>query len=94
MEHQEIIDVVSGINEEISSLTNDIDLYLNFSTNGFASIISLGDFPLWCSEDDDREYSDDGDAYEDLSVYLCRKIRKLSNTLIKISQTVENIKHK
>jgi hypothetical protein len=89
MDDQEIMDVISLINEEISALTDDMDLYLNFSTNGFAGIISLGDFQLWCSEDDDREFNEETNSYEPLLGYLCKKIQDLSNTLIKISKTVK-----
>ena len=50
---------------------------------GYTNITFMG-IDIWCSEDDEREFIDDGNEYEDWSTYFKRRINKLKNAGINI----------
>ncbi len=80
---KEALEAVENINQEIYE-----DLWekygetfpiLELQTDGYAIAITfMGDYQLWCSENDEREYFDeDKDEYEPLEKYLRRKVQEL-----------------
>ncbi|KKL81332.1 hypothetical protein LCGC14_1995800 [marine sediment metagenome] len=91
---KEILHAVEDINQEIYEFFEEkygeTFPILELQTDGFASVITfMGNYQLWTSEDDEREYIDeDKDEYEPFEPYLRRKTQEMINQIgsIKIKE--------
>jgi hypothetical protein len=79
MKPQEIIDVIDKINQDLNEQLeeNGMIFTLSYSTNGYVDIIEFLDNVIWNSEDDCRDWIDEGYTQEDLETYIRREINKL-----------------
>ncbi len=89
---KEVLEAVENINQEIYDFFEEkygeTFPILELRTDGFAFVITfMENYPLWTSEDDEREYNEAKDEYEPFESYLRRKtqemIDKISNIKIK-----------
>ena len=53
------------------------DIGISLSTNGFATVVDFCGITLWCSENDDREYTEMTDLFEPFEPFLRRKLKEL-----------------
>jgi len=83
--------IVYNINTELYELSEDFcveyGVGLQFSTDGYASVIEFMGYVLWSTEDDEREYIEDKDDYEPLAPFVRRKFNELINNLSTLKLT-------
>lgn len=85
MKSQEIIDIISKLNDEIYKITKNEYIYFNYITNRLVDIIEFLDYPIWNSEIDERKYlNDNNDTQEDLETYLRREVNNFIKDIRKI----------
>ena len=74
LEHKEVIDTVEAINQMLFDKSGEVELGLEYHTNGFAQNVLFGEQCLWSSEDDTRRYDEPSDSYEPLEDCLRREL--------------------
>jgi len=81
--------IITSINDDIIDFGFDNEEYptpLTYQSDGDVIGINYLDFYLWDSENDPREYHDNGKdlIYEDLEEFLKREINKINKEISKI----------
>ena len=86
IEGEKIIEIIEKLNEEIYDNGGDEEFtYFDFRTNGTSAIINfMGNYQMWHSDEDEREYNDDKDEYESLEQYLRREAKEIINQISSI----------
>ena len=83
--------VVYNINEELYTSSEDFcvenGIGLEFSTDGYASIIEFMGHVLWSTENDEREYIEETDDYEPLAPFVRHKFNELIANLSTLTLT-------
>ncbi len=79
---EEALNAVENINQEIYDfLEKEYGIrfpILNLETDGFSILITfMGNYVLWFSEEDEREFNANKNEYEPLEQYLRREAQKL-----------------
>jgi len=81
-----IIFIIEKLNTEMHASGQFDDLeFLEYRSNGYSEIILFVGQRIWSSEDDERIYNDDDDSYEDLEIFLRRRV----NILISAFSTIK-----
>lgn len=80
------------LNEVIEDLNNDLyekfgddvslDRLWGYETVGYYTLIKFGEFVLWNSEDDEREWIEDKNDYEPMKPFLIRKLNEEIDKLV------------
>lgn len=91
---ENILGVVGEINHELydkinpdSEQNEDLDYpNLNYESDGTSELVRFMDIIIWCSEDDEREFIENKNAYEPMKPFLIKKMRKLIEKANKINQ--------
>ena len=87
IELPEIIDAINDLNDEIfhSEFGEDTDNFATFqislTTNGSIYIVEFMGILLWDSENDDRHYFEENDAYEPILDHLRSQINHYVNII-------------
>jgi hypothetical protein len=68
----ELIELVKELNVELYERFGEVEKLFEYSTNGFADIISFNGALIWNSEIDDREFIQDKNDYEDLKPHIIK----------------------
>ena len=74
---EELEDLIEQLNHEISPLDDNLGLYFEVNSVGYARGIKFADIPLWDSENDEREWDDIKDEPEPLEPYIRREAMRL-----------------
>ena len=81
----EAIEVVYKLNPDLSDDQLETfgynPLWFELHTNGDCVAIEFLGYPIWSSENDEREYLDDKDDYESLEDFLRREANKLLDVI-------------
>jgi hypothetical protein len=79
---------VSDLNQEVYDYFESYGLTLSLfelRTNGISIIINfMGQYRLWFSDEDEREYCEETDEYEPIEQYLRRESQKIITQIGKI----------
>ena len=83
---EEALKAIENINREIYDFFEEkygeTFPILELQTNGFALAITfMGNYQLWFSDEDDREFDKVKNEYEPLEPYLRRKTQKMINQI-------------
>ena len=81
----EVIEIVDKLNPELSDDMLETFGYNPFGfelhTNGDCVAIEFLGYPIWSSENDEREYDDEKDDYKPLEEFLRREANKLLDVI-------------
>ena len=90
---EEALKAVENINQEIYDFFEEkygeTFPILELQTDGFASVITfMGNYQLWFSNEDDREFNEVKDEYEPFEPYLRKKTQRMIDQIgsIKIKE--------
>ena len=102
MDFKEVLEVVEQLNntmyEQLNEKYPEIDIddeWYRFEvllvSNGHVHSIKFLDIILWCSENDERDYEDDGlnGVYEPLFGFVWYEMKKIFNDLTLLSKIME-----
>ncbi len=84
--YKEALKAVESINQEIYDFFEEkygaTFPLLNLETDGFAFVITfMGNYQLWFSEEDERDFDEVKDEYEPFEPYLRRETQKMINKI-------------
>lgn len=72
------LEVIYELNQELYDKHGDLENQFFYTANGYIDVIGFGDFILWHSEDDTREWIEEKNDYEPFKPF----IKKLFNDYI------------
>ena len=81
MKAQDVLAVVSELNEEIELKELASSYFLDFLSNGDCSVIKFLGESIWSSEEDERIFDEELNEYEPLRDYLKRIMNKVIDEL-------------
>jgi hypothetical protein len=82
-EHEEILDAVSSINDDICEQCENEEAFLSLfiHTDGFCANVMWLDNPIWCSENDERIADEETGEYEPIEGFLRIQVKELLEKL-------------
>ena len=86
------IEIVQNLNYMLQDIYGDKymgDLHFELQTSGDCSIINFCGYPLWNSEDDEREWLENKNDYESLEDYLLRALKNYRDNISNIISEME-----
>jgi len=84
----EALECIEVLNAEIGEMVSHEDIhlfYLEFKTDGYCSLIEFMGYPIWNSEDDEREWINDDTEQEPLEGYIRKRINAVAELVKGIS---------
>lgn len=69
-------EVVRALNTELFETDGEENTQFEFTTTGFAQIITFGEMVVWSSEDDNREFFEDLNEYEPMETFIRKEFNK------------------
>ena len=79
----ELIQIVDELNDAITPFQEEenYEYVLNFSltSNGYYHFIEFGNYCLWHSEDDPREFNEEENDYESLKPFIIAEYKKMAS---------------
>jgi hypothetical protein len=91
MEPQEIVRLISNLNEELMENGENEDFCLNYGawfsykTDGYINVILFMDIMLWNDDNDEREYDDKLDDYEPLEPFIQKRFNEVVEGINKLT---------
>ena len=81
--HQEFLDLIEELNEQIAEnkFFENLGIGFSYSTTGYSDLIKFGNFTLYCSENDSLSEWDGTQAEQLLKLESVRKWQPLSHRL-------------
>lgn len=96
--HQEFLDLIEELNEQIAEnkFFENLGMGFSYSTTGYSDLIKFGNFTLYCSENDSlSEWDVLSCQYIDISLkkFVIKQLFILSEEMFNISQELQKIKY-
>lgn len=88
MNHQEYLDLIDELNEQIqdNKWAENLGLGFSYSTTGYTSVIDFGNFCLYNSENDSLSYKEMNGEWKDLplKIFVIQEWNKIKEELFNI----------
>lgn len=87
MDISQIEDIVYDINEQMIKQEHyDYGVFfgLELKCNGYNTLVSYLDVPIWFSDEDEREWIEEKNDYEPLDGFLKKKVNEINSLITNI----------